>query len=121
MASKFRGLWRKHVVQWKESGLSQRDYAQQHGLLPETLSSWIERAKKLPANLMTAVEVCPLVVTRSQEKREATVASPSLSTVGIATLQGGSIFELRHVRGWSLAFPCDTSIKEVAQLLKELQ
>lgn len=121
MANKFRGLWRKHVMHWRESGLTQADYAKRHGLSPKTLSAWVVRAKKLPASLTSPVEVFPMMVRRGHEKQEAFTHTPSPSTSGTSLSQRGQDFELRHVTGWSLTIPAGTGINELAQLLRELR
>jgi hypothetical protein len=61
MANQFRGLWRKHVVRWKESGLTQADCAERNGLPSKTLSAWVMRAKKLPASLRLQFAPTPYV------------------------------------------------------------
>ena len=39
--------WTEHVAAWRESGLSQREYCQQHDLVKGTMSHWVWRLKTL--------------------------------------------------------------------------
>ena len=39
--------WAGHVSAWKESGLSQQEYCQRHGLVKGTMSHWVWRLKSL--------------------------------------------------------------------------
>ena len=52
-----REYWSGHVAGWRRSGLSQKAYCEQHGLVRGTLSYWVSRLGREPAARNELVEV----------------------------------------------------------------
>jgi hypothetical protein len=73
--------WKKHVLAWRQSGLSQRAYSERHGLRAKTLSARHVEAMKGKAKAV------PL-------------------TLVAATLQSeDNVIKLRHRSGWEIDWP----------------
>ena len=50
-------FWRSHIGSWRESGLNQREYCQQHGLSKSALSWWRTKLTRQAAGEVTLVPV----------------------------------------------------------------
>jgi len=88
-----RQAWAQHVQAWRDSGLTQGAYCQQHELKPKALAYWIRRSKQ-PATPLTLV---PLAL-----------QGPSA---------GGELL-LQHASGWRLALPAGIDATRLAGLLR---
>lgn len=88
-----RESWARHVQAWRDSGLTQVAYCQQHELKPKALAYWIRRSKQTA----TPLTLVPLAV------RESSVAETLL---------------LQHASGWQLALPAGVDAAWLAGLLR---
>ena len=52
-----RDFWRRHVERWRASGLSQREYAQRHGIVKGTLGWWSSKLNREESGRSDLVEV----------------------------------------------------------------
>lgn len=88
-----RESWARHVQAWRDSGLTQVAYCQQHELKPKALAYWIRRHKQVssPPTLV------PLAV-----------HGPSVS---------GELL-LQHASGWQVALPAGVDAAWLAGLLR---
>ena len=50
-------FWRSHIAGWRESGLSQREYCQGHGLSKSALGWWRTKLTRQAAGAATLVPV----------------------------------------------------------------
>ena len=50
-------FWRSHIAGWRESGLNQREYCQQHGLSKSALGWWRTKLARQAAGEVTLVPV----------------------------------------------------------------
>ena len=66
-----RQLWSDRIASWKQSGLSQRAYCEQHQLVDSTFAYWRGRLKKMQAGHEQSGKVNFLPVTLKQESRTA--------------------------------------------------
>ena len=89
-----REFWLGHAQAWRESGMTQGAYCEQHGLKLSTLGYWSRRDK-------VAVKRVTLVPVKAQEG-----GSPSLV--------------LRGATGWQLSLPPGVPSEWLAQLLRAL-
>ena len=94
--------WEGHVSGWSKSGLTQSAYCREHGLLPKTLSAWVNRMKKASAEPATSMTMVPVRV----QRRENALLSSSI--------------QLHHQSGWQVQLPCDVPVGWLSQLLKGL-
>ena len=88
-----REFWARHVQAWRDSGLTQVAYCQQHELKPKAFAYWIRRHKQAssPPTLV------PLAV------RGSSVSGELL---------------LQHACGWQLALPAGVDAAWLAGLLR---
>lgn len=89
-------LWMERIAQWRESGLSQRAFAQQHGYPIRQVGYWVRR---LGRSDLAAPGLLPVVI-----KQEA--SAPALI--------------LRGPHGWSIEIPAGASAAWIANLLRGL-
>jgi hypothetical protein len=86
----------KHIESWQNSGLSQAAYCRQHGIHPNTFSSWLgfykNQAPAPTALIPVRVEATPLVQ------------------------QEPNLLVLRHASGHRLELPATQSAQWVAEL-----
>jgi hypothetical protein len=61
--------WLRHVMAWRESGMSQADYCRQQGLNSKTFSKWARC--ECPVDPNAPLEVIPVQVTPSLPATEA--------------------------------------------------
>ncbi len=64
-------FWRSHIAGWRESGLNQREYCQQHGLSKSALGWWRTKLARQIAGNVTLVPV-PFLKGVSGRSRPAT-------------------------------------------------
>ncbi len=89
-----REFWMGHAQTWRESGMTQGAYCEQHGLKLSTLGYWSRRDKG-------AVNRVRLVPVKVQES-----GSPGLV--------------LRGAQGWQLSLPPGVPARWLAELLRAL-
>jgi len=95
--------WQRHVEAWRESGLSQADYCQQHGLNRKTFSLWTRRDQGAPSmNRGTSLELISVQV------------SPS---VPVATAEASALL-LRLPHGAQLELSTAVPPRWLAELLR---
>lgn len=87
--------WKERVAQWRESGLSQRAFAQKHGFAVRQVGYWVQRL---------AVNVAPAPLLPVVLKQAA--AAPALV--------------LRGPQGWTVEVPAGTPVSWLAELLRSL-
>ncbi len=100
-ASVRRALWKERVQQWRDSGLSQRAFALQHGWPVRQTEYWIRQLRGdvvAPA----AIALIPVHVKRA-----------NVSVAGPAVL-------LRSAAGWSVEIPAGQDAAWLADLLRRL-
>jgi IS30 family transposase len=86
----------QHIESWQSSGLSQAAYCRQHGIHPNTFSSWLRFCKnQAPA----PIALIPVQVEATHQVQQA----PSLLV-------------LQHASGHRLELPATQSAQWVAQL-----
>jgi hypothetical protein len=78
-------LWVERIAQWRDSGLSQRAFAQQHGYPILQVGYWVRR---LGRSEPTAVAMVPVII-------KSAVAAPALV--------------LRSPHNWCIEIPAGTS------------
>jgi len=100
-ASVRRALWKERVQQWRESGLSQRAFALQHGWPIRQAGYWIRELRDDVAP-PTAMELIPV-----------SVKPANVSAAGPAIL-------LRGAGGWSVEIPAGQGAAWLADLLQRL-
>lgn len=88
-----RESWARHVQAWRDSGLTQVAYCQQHELKPKALAYWIRRHKQS----VSPLTLVPLAV-----------QGPSAA---------GELL-LQHASGWQLALPAGVDATWLAGLLR---
>ena len=88
-----RESWARHVQAWRDSGLTQVAYCQQHELKPKALAYWIRRSKQTA----TPLTLVPLAL-----------QGPSAA--------GGLL--LQHPSGWRVGVPAGLGCTRVAGLLR---
>lgn len=88
--------WEERIGQWRDSGLSQRAFALQHGFPARQFSYWVRRLSA-PAPSATLL---PLTVQR------VTTIAPAVS--------------LRSPSGWSVMLPPELPTSWIAELLRSL-
>ena len=89
-------LWKARLGQWRESGLSQRAFALQHGYPEHQVGYWVRRLgapAATPALLPVSIKQTPTAV-------------PALS--------------LRSPGGWTVALPASVPASWLAELLRGL-
>jgi hypothetical protein len=100
-ASVRRALWKERVQQWRESGLSQRAFALQHGWPIRQAGYWIRELRD-EVGPPAAMELIPVSVKRAN----VSVASPAIL--------------LRSAGGWSVEIPAGQGVAWLADLLQRL-
>lgn len=89
-------LWVERIAQWRDSGLSQRAFAQQHGYPIRQVGYWVRR---LGSGEPTAVTMVPVIV-------KSAVTAPALV--------------LRGPHNWAIEIPAGASAAWLADLLRGL-
>lgn len=89
-------FWRERIAHWRESGLSQRAYALQHGHPVRQFGYWVRRLSAAPSS---TAEFVPVVI------KSAPVA-PALV--------------LRSPQGWSVEIPAGAAATWLGDLLRSL-
>ena len=100
-ASVRRALWKERVQQWRDSGLSQRAFALQHGWPVRQTEYWIRELRDDVA-LLAAMELIPV-----------SIKPASVNVAGPAIL-------LRGTGGWSVEIPAGQGAIWLADLLRRL-
>ena len=98
-----RAQWERHVVAWKDSGLTQSAYCRVHGLATQTLSAWVYRTKKASKEPAKPLKLVPVVVKESDVQVGLT---PSIC--------------LQHPSGWQLQLPDGVPAVWLGKVLKEV-
>jgi hypothetical protein len=96
-----RALWKERVQQWRDSGLSQRAFAVQHGWPVRQTEYWI-RALRDDVALLAAMELIPV-----------SIKPASVNVAGPAIL-------LRGAGGWNVEIPAGQGAIWLADLLRRL-
>jgi len=100
---KINAQWRRHVEAWRESGLSQANYCQQHGLNRKTFSLWTRRDQgESSMDRDTSLELISVQV------------SPS---VPVASAEASALL-LRFPHGTQLKLPTAVPPRWLAELLR---
>lgn len=89
-------IWKERIAHWRESGLSQRAYALQHGHPVRQVGYWVRRISAAPSPAATLV---PVVIKPAP-------AAPTLL--------------LRGPQGWSVEIPAGTPAAWLGDLLRSL-
>ena len=100
-ASVRRALWKERVQQWRDSGLSQRAFALQHGWPIRQAGYWI-RALRDDVAPPAAMALIPVSIKRAN----GSVAGPAIL--------------LRGAGGWSVEIPASQDVAWLADLLRRL-
>lgn len=88
-------MWKARVALWRESGLSQRAFAQKHGHPVRQVGYWVQRL---------AVNVAPA----------------PLLPVAIKQVAAAPALVIRSPQGWAVEVPAGTSASWLADLLRSL-
>jgi hypothetical protein len=96
-----RELWKERVQQWRNSGLSQRAFALQHGWPIRQAGYWIRQLRDDVAP-PAAMELIPVSIKRAN----VSVAEPAIL--------------LRGASGWSVEIPANQGAAWLADLLQRL-
>jgi hypothetical protein len=96
-----RALWKERVQQWRDSGLSQRAFALQHGWPVRQTEYWIRELRDDVAPPV-AMELIPVSIKRAN----VSVAGPAI--------------QLRGAGGWSVEIPASQDVAWLADLLRRL-
>ncbi len=96
-----RALWKERVQQWRDSGLSQRAFALQHGWPIRQAGYWIRELRDDVAP-PAAMALIPVSIKRA-----------NVSVAGPAML-------LRSAGGWSVEIPASQDVAWLADLLRRL-
>lgn len=91
-----RAFWAEHVQAWRNSGMTQVAYCEQHKINTKSFGYWF-RSRELESETLTMV---PIAV------REVATASE---------------LKLRHPSGWELILPCTIDPAWLAHLLQEMR
>jgi len=59
-------IWKQHIVAWRESGLSQQAFCQQHDIKPHNLQYW---RKRLATSVERPKHLIPINITHSATAR----------------------------------------------------
>lgn len=94
-----RALWKEWIEKWRESGLTQRAFAQQHGLHARQISYWVKQFAKIDA-------IPHLIPVRIK---------PGNLASGMLALT------LRSPSGWSVTIPSGQSAAWLGELLQSLR
>jgi hypothetical protein len=96
-----RALWKERVQQWRDSGLSQRAFALQHGWPVRQTEYWIRELRDDVA-LLAAMELIPVRI----KPASVNVAGPTIL--------------LHSAGGWSMEIPASQDVAWLADLLRRL-
>ncbi|HEX8701680.1 MAG TPA: hypothetical protein VF815_22825 [Myxococcaceae bacterium] len=95
--------WVRIAEQFEQSGLTQKQFAQQQGLPLSTVQSWIyRRRRQVAASSAPAVRLLPVEV-----------AAPAMSSAGM--------MEVLTARGVRVSFTMGTDVSYVARLVAALE
>ena len=97
------------VEAWRASGLTQSEFARDHGITPGTFSRWVPQFP--PVELET--EPKPMVELRLQDLADAVFPG--------SDPQRGGLWEIQLANGRRLRFPPPVSQKAMAQLFRALE
>jgi hypothetical protein len=88
-------MWKARVALWRESGLSQRAFAQKHGHPVRQVGYWVRRLAE-------------------------NVAPAPLLPVAIKQVTAAPALVLRSPQGWAMEVPAGTPVSWLAELLRSL-
>lgn len=91
--------WFDHLRAWRDSGLSQPDYCQRHGLALGNFGYWRQRERQAKAQAVPALHLLPVRIA------PATLDQP---------------LRLRGPGAWALELPAGTSSAWLADVLRAL-